>query len=82
MAVPAIYLAIVVIYTILVLGFLSRNTTILILAGFGMMGISVYTAINGLDGFKNFLIVIFSIVNFAVGAYISAMISMELLKNF
>ena len=83
MDMPVIYLIIILSYMILILGFIIKEFTFLMLAGFLLMGLSVYTFTNGIGIFlhSNFLVIIFSAITFSIGAYCSMRTVLELITE-
>lgn len=78
-----IYLLIGVAYTFFIISFITRSEILMVFTGLFMMIISVYTFVNGLDIFnnQNLLSLMFSSVNFGIGAYLGARGGLELLES-
>ena len=65
-----IYLAILIFYIFLAVSFIVENKTLGLLSSTGIMLVSVYTLIYGIDYMSTTLVQAFSIISLCFGAYI------------
>ena len=72
----------IIAYGILILGISTRNTTGTILGGFATMALGIICINTGINGIKNNLTMIVSVMTIAVGAFWAAKAGLEQLEVF
>ena len=80
---PFIYLAILIAWTILIVGFVFKDYAISALGSIFLMSLGVYILINGIETFANNHIAILTLgfVHIGVGAYVFIRGAYELYKG-
>lgn len=76
-----IYLVSILAYAILFIGFAFRNVIILLFASLLMFPLSVYTFVNGMDIWNNFVTTAFSAVTLGIAAYVGICSGVEMMET-
>ena len=83
MALPVIYLVIILAYLGLLFAFFLKDHIFIILVSFVLFALSIFTFVNGIDAWSNsnFLVIMFSSVTFAIAAYASSRSTIEMIES-
>ena len=76
-----ILIVFIFIYLILALGTFTDNIWIVAISSMGMIALGVYVHINGLGDIKNFITDMFALVNWALGALIFLVVTVQEASN-
>ena len=77
-----IYFLLILVYAILIVGFLTKEAAIVILGGMGIILAGIYIFINGMGEVSNFLTFGFSTITMGVGSYVMIVATMESIPDF
>lgn len=81
MAFAVIYFLIILIYGLWIVGLMTRNIIISLMASLCMFPLAIYIFANGVDIFRNFLTQMFAAATFTIGGYTSFQAALELIDN-
>jgi len=79
--IPTIFFITAFAYFLLVWGYNIRHHLVIFMASLMCMGLAIYSAVNGVQDWNNFVTVFYSAVNFAIGAYFMIGSAMDVMKE-
>ncbi len=82
MALPFIYIAIMIAGVFLTLGLLYKDHTLITIAAFFIMILGVFTFVNGVDSINNYVTTSFSTILIAVGGYFAVTEGISFIKEY